>query len=58
MDITHRGPALPLAMMLALAACSEPLDFDLRGRMGGSVDTSQAALAAATSTRAVTTSAP
>ncbi|WP_417721902.1 peptidoglycan DD-metalloendopeptidase family protein [Salipiger sp.] len=46
MDITHRGPALPLAMMLALAACSEPLDFDLRGRMGGSVDTSQAALAA------------
>ncbi|KMK66930.1 LysM peptidoglycan-binding domain-containing protein [Puniceibacterium sp. IMCC21224] len=31
-------------VVMSLAACSsEPLDFDLRGRMGGSVDTSQAA---------------
>lgn len=30
--------------LLALTACSGPLDFDMRGRMGGSVDTSMAAV--------------
>lgn len=37
--------------LMTLAGCSTgPLDFDMRGRMGGSVDTSQAALSA-TATR-------
>ncbi|EIE49710.1 peptidase M23 [Salipiger aestuarii] len=38
--------AAPLAIASALGACTEPLDYDMRGRMGGSVDTSQAALSA------------
>ncbi|MBN9889785.1 LysM peptidoglycan-binding domain-containing M23 family metallopeptidase [Salipiger abyssi] len=36
----------PLAFAAALGACSGPFDYDMRGRMGGQVDTSQAALAA------------
>lgn len=32
--------------LLALTACSGPFDLDMRGRMGGSLDTSQAAVAA------------
>ena len=36
----------PLALVAALGACSEPLDYDMRGRMGGAVDTSDAALSA------------
>ncbi|MBU2963680.1 peptidoglycan DD-metalloendopeptidase family protein [Citreicella sp. C3M06] len=39
----------PLAALALLAACDQPLDYDMRGRMGGSVDTSQAALAAISS---------
>lgn len=38
----------PLAFAAALGACSGPFDYDMRGRMGGQVDTSQAALAAVT----------
>ncbi|MCD1620041.1 peptidoglycan DD-metalloendopeptidase family protein [Salipiger marinus] len=38
--------ALPLGVLAALAAC-DSLDYDMRGRMGGSVDTSAAALQAA-----------
>ncbi|MCA0994227.1 LysM peptidoglycan-binding domain-containing M23 family metallopeptidase [Alloyangia pacifica] len=41
----------PLAAAALLAACSGPLDYDMRGRMGGTVDTSQAALAASTADR-------
>ncbi|MGR3273153.1 LysM peptidoglycan-binding domain-containing protein [Thalassococcus profundi] len=38
-------PLCAAVSLLALAACDgSPLDFDMRGRMGGSVDTSQAAL--------------
>ena len=37
--------ALPLGVLAALAAC-DSLDYDMRGRMGGSVDTSAAALQA------------
>lgn len=35
-----------LSLLALLGACSDPLDLDLRGRIGGSVDTSQAALSA------------
>ncbi|MBE9636420.1 M23 family metallopeptidase [Salipiger mangrovisoli] len=41
----------PLAAAALLAACSGPLDYDMRGRMGGSLDTSQAALSASTADR-------
>ena len=51
MDSTPRFPqiriAAPLALVAALGACSQPLDYDMRGRMGGQIDTSEAALAAA-----------
>ncbi len=41
------GPIAPLLIGgLLLTACSEPIDFDLRRQMGGSVDTTSAALAA------------
>ena len=33
-----------LALVSLLSACQSPMDFDLRGKIGGSVDTSQAAL--------------
>lgn len=33
----------PLALICALAACSQPLDLDLRGKMGSPFDTSKAA---------------
>jgi len=50
MDSTLRFPqiriAAPLALVAALGACSQPLDYDMRGRMGGQIDTSEAALAA------------
>lgn len=50
MDSTLRFPQIritaPLALMAALGACSQPLDYDMRGRMGGPIDTSEAALAA------------
>ncbi|MBY6005824.1 peptidoglycan DD-metalloendopeptidase family protein [Salipiger bermudensis] len=50
MDSTLRFPqirlAAPLALLAALGACSQPLDYDMRGRMGGPIDTSEAALAA------------
>ena len=50
MDSTFRPLPLrlgaPIALVAALGACSGPLDYDMRGRMGGSVDTSQAALTA------------
>ena len=36
----------PLALVAALGACSGPIDYDMRGRMGGPVDTSEAALSA------------
>lgn len=35
-----------LGLLIALGACEGGLDLDMRGRMGGSVDTSQAALQA------------
>ncbi|WP_227446205.1 LysM peptidoglycan-binding domain-containing M23 family metallopeptidase [Cognatishimia sp. F0-27] len=38
--------AFGITFIAALAACEGPADFDLRGRMGGSVDTSAAATAA------------
>lgn len=38
-----------LAFVAALAACSGPLDLDLRGKIGGSVDTSAAAQTATAS---------
>ncbi|MCT4369035.1 LysM peptidoglycan-binding domain-containing protein, partial [Yangia mangrovi] len=43
----------PLAAAAMLAACSGPIDYDMRGRMGGSLDTSQAALSASTADRPV-----
>ncbi|SFE18806.1 peptidoglycan DD-metalloendopeptidase family protein [Roseivivax sediminis] len=40
------GPRLGAALLLttALAACDGPMDLDMRGRLGGPVDTSQAAV--------------
>ncbi|MCR8550192.1 peptidoglycan DD-metalloendopeptidase family protein [Salipiger sp. P9] len=50
MDRLYRPRSLrlgaPLVLVAALGACSQPFDYDMRGRMGGSVDTSQAALSA------------
>lgn len=43
----------PLAAAALLAACAGPIDYDMRGRMGGSLDTSQAALSASTADRPV-----
>lgn len=45
--MSTRRPTLTLTAALAsaalLAGCSEPIDFDLRGKIGGRVDTSEAA---------------
>nr|WP_238366270.1 LysM peptidoglycan-binding domain-containing protein [Mesobacterium pallidum] len=47
MTAKPRRLAVALVALAALAACDDsPLDFDMRGRMGGSVDTSAAALGA------------
>ena len=40
-------PMTALALMALLSACSDGLDFDFRGGIGGSVDTTDAALKAA-----------
>jgi murein DD-endopeptidase MepM/ murein hydrolase activator NlpD len=48
--VTHRlrlGSAL--AVIAALSACSGPIDLDMRGRMGGSLDTAAAAQTATAS---------
>lgn len=48
---TQNGPALRAALagvaLAALAACDGPMDLDMRGRMGGPLDTSEAAVNAA-----------
>lgn len=48
MSMRRRPLTLTIALTSAavLAGCSGPIDFDLRGKMGGRVDTSQAALSA------------
>ncbi len=52
--MTRRTRPIPVYLTASLmgtllvSACAEPLDFDLRGKMGGSVDTSQAARSATT----------
>ncbi|SDI08087.1 M23 family metallopeptidase [Alloyangia pacifica] len=57
MDDAFRKSATRIAGSLAaaalLAACSGPLDYDMRGRMGGTLDTSQAALSASTADKPV-----
>lgn len=40
-----------VAVLALLGACSEPLDFDMRGKMGGRVDTSAAAQTARSENR-------
>lgn len=49
-SLTWARPLSAMAVMAALGACSGPLDVDMRGRIGGPVDTSTAA-ANATGTR-------
>lgn len=39
----HTAPLLAGICLVALGACSKPLDFDLRGGMGGGLDTAPAA---------------
>ncbi|CUH76985.1 LysM peptidoglycan-binding domain-containing M23 family metallopeptidase [Tropicibacter naphthalenivorans] len=47
--MTRTARLFPLFVsMIALGACSGGVDFDLRGKMGGRVDTSQAAIKATT----------
>ncbi|MDA7424135.1 LysM peptidoglycan-binding domain-containing M23 family metallopeptidase [Thalassococcus lentus] len=41
-----RSLTCAFALVAALGACTGPIDFDLRGKIGGSVDTSEAALKA------------
>lgn len=50
--MSHSIPLRPLtacAALVLLTACSDPLDLDMRGEMGGTVDTSEAAQGTAAS---------